>query len=312
MLESLLSGKRRSSGPPGVITGVYEAQPVIASGDFNYYNTVGAILQVGDYLYIAPGSQSSGGSYFLTSSFYRIDLRTFAIQQLATQGKQVSFASMCHDNGKIYLFGGIPGPGVTVANLCIYDIATNRWTNTGKFSYLRKNARTFVYNNRLYAVGGGLSSGGVYYEVISCSLDDYSVINHGNFLNAPGAGYLQNEGHGVLIGSKFYFSRGGSTSSNAWMMFNAATLTLTVLTPNPNSIAGESPVLFGDKIAVRNGNATISLYDVPTDTWTVVQAQVNASNAGNSQSANFAYDGSLWTKYLQSNDTTARRFWRIN
>jgi N-acetylneuraminic acid mutarotase len=310
MLEAAL-GKKTPNITPGVLLGIYEAQPIITTGDYNFYNAAGAYVRVGDYLYLAVGSVSSGGSYNLASTLYRYDLKTFTVTTLANIPKAVSFSSIVHDNGKLYLFGGVPASGVTTAYLCIYDIATAKWTNTAKFSYLRKNSRTFVYNNRLYAVGGGLSSGAVYYEIISCSLDDYSVINHGNFLNQAGAGYLQNEGQGVLIGSKFYFSRGGSISSNSWMVYDAALNTLTVLTPNPNSIQGESPVLFGDKIAVRNSNTSFSLYDPKTDTWSIVTAQTNASQATNAQCAHFEYDGSLWFKYLQTNDTTARRFWRI-
>lgn len=311
MLESILSALNKPSRQPGVITGVYEAQPIITSGDFNFYNVVGASVRVGDYLYIAPGNYSTGGSYVLTNNFYRYNLKTFKLEQLSAAPKAVSFASLCHDNGKIYMYAGIPASGSN-SPLCIYDIASGTWTNTGLANQARKNCRTFVYNGRLYTVGGGLSSGGVYYDVISYDLNDYSSINHGNFLNQTGAGYLFNEGAGVLIGSKFYFSRGGNTSNDAWMVFDAAKLTLKVLTMNPAAVAGGVPVLFGDKIVMRNGNASISLYDPSTDKWTVVQAETNASYSGNGQSLHFEYDGSLWTKYLQSNDNTARRFWRIN
>lgn len=310
MLEAAL-GKKTPNIIPGVLLGIYEAQPLITTGDFNFLNVVGAYLRVGDYLYIATGSVSNGSGYNLSNSLYRIDLKNFTMKTMSSIPKAVSFSSMSYDNGKLYLFGGVPASGVTTAYLCIYDIATDKWTNTTKFSYLRKNSRTFIYNGRLYAIGGGLSSGAVYYEVISCSLDDYSVINHGNFLNATGTGYLQNEGPGVLIGSKFYFSRGGGVSSNAWMVFDAATLTLKVLTPNPLSLAGETPVLFGSKIAVRNGNSTFSLYDPATDTWSQIDAQTNASYAQNVQSGLFEYNGSLWFKYFQANDNTTRRLYRI-
>lgn len=311
MLESALSALNKPSRQPGVITGVYEAQPIIASGDFNFLNVVGSLVRVGDYLYIGPGNISSGGSYNLMSNFYRYNLKTFKLEQLSTCPKAVSFATMCHDNGKLYLYAGIPASGSN-SPLCVYDIASGTWVNTGTASQARKNCRAFVYNGRLYTVGGGLSTGGVYYDVISYDLNDYSSINHGNFLNQTGAGYLFNEGAGVLIGSKFYFSRGGNSSNDAWMVFDAAKLTLTVLTMNPAAVAGGSPVLFGDKIVMRNGNTSISIYDTLTDKWTVIPAQTNTSYSGNGQSAHFEYDNSLWTKQLNANDTTLRRFWRIN
>ena len=311
MLESMLSASRGPSRVPGVIKGVYEAQPLIPSGDFNFYNTVGATIRVGDFLYIAAGNVSSGGSYTLTSNLYRFNLKTFAADRMANIPKIVSFASVCYDNGKIYMYGGIPASGSNTP-LCIYDIASNTWTLTTYLNDQRKNSRIFVYGGRLYVVGGGLSSGGVYYDVRSMDLTTGAVTNHGNYLNQTGGGYLLNEGSGVLIGSKFYFSRGGNTSNDAWMVFDVAKLTLTILTINPSAVAGGVPVLFGDKIVMRNGNTSISLYDPSTDKWEVVTAQSNASNSGNGSSAHFEYDGSLWTKYMQSNDTTARRFWRIN
>lgn len=311
MLESLLSGNSQKTVVPGVLNGIYEAQPIITSMDYNYYNLGGAYVRVGDYLYIFPGSQSSGGSYVLVSSAYRYNLKTFKVESLRNAPKAVSYGSVCYSNGKIYFVAGLPANGVNTAPLCIYDIETNLWENTTKFNYLRKNCRTFVYKDRLYMVGGGLSSGGVYYEVRSISLTDYTEIAHGNFLDKSGAGYLQNEGQGVLIGSKFYFSRGGNVSSNAWMVFDAEKLSLTVLSPNPESIGGESPVLLGNKIGIRNGNKSFSLYDPTTDKWTVIPVESNTSNSGNGQSAHFEYDGSPWTKYFQSNDTTAKRFWRI-
>lgn len=310
MLESILSAPRGPSRVPGVIKGVYEAQPLITSDDYNFLNCVGATVKVGDYLYIAAGNVSSGGSYILTSTLYRYNLKTFALDRLATCPKAVSYASVCYDNGKIYMYGGIPASGSN-APLSIYDIASNTWTTSTSLNDARKNSRIFVYSGRLYVVGGGLSSGGVYYDIRSMDLVTGVVTSHGNYLDSAG-GYLINEGQGVLIGSKFYFSRGGNTSNDAWMVFDAAKLTIASLPINPSAVAGGVPVLFGNKIAMRNGNASISLYDPSTNKWEVVKAESNTSYSGNGQSAHFEYDGSLWTKYLQSNDNTARRFWRIN
>lgn len=311
MIEALLSGKKASGVIPGVMQGIYEPQPIITSGDENFINTMGACVRVGDFLYIVAGSTLQGGNYANTNVLYRYNLKTFVITRMASQPKIVSFSSVWHDNGKIYCFGGIPNSGVTVSYLCIYDIASNTWTNTTKFSYLLKNTRIFVYNGRLYTVGGGLSSGGVYYRVLSCSLVDYTEINHGNFLNQAGAGYFQNEGQGVLIGSKFYCSRGGSPTSNAFMVYDVVTNTLTVLPPNPSTVNAETLVLLGDKIAVRNGNSSISLYDPVTNTWNVTPALANTSNAGNAMSAQFEYEGALWYKWLQSSDNTGRRLYKI-
>lgn len=311
MLESSLSAPRGPSRVPGVIKGVYEAQPLISSGDYNFYNCAGATIRVGDYLYIAAGNVSSGGSYTLTNNLYRYNLKTFVIDRLSTCPKAVSYSSIWHDNGKLYLYGGIPASGSN-APLCIFDIASGTWTNTTFLNDARKNSRIFVYAGRLFVVGGGLSSGGVYYDVRSMDLATGAVTNHGNYLNQTGGGYLTNEGLGVLTGSKFYFSRGGNTSNDAWMVFDAEKLTLTVLAMNPSAVAGSIPVLFGGKIVMRNGNTSISLYDPSTDKWEVVAAESNTSNSGNGQSAHFEYGASLWTKYLQSNDNTARRFWRIN
>ena len=88
------------------------------------------------------------GNHITENAIYNIATNTWTLgAPLPAQqtGQQVAF------NGKIYNFGGNPGPQNTVT---IYDIATNSWSNGAPMPAAVTYGRATVAGNFAYYVGG--------------------------------------------------------------------------------------------------------------------------------------------------------------
>ena len=308
MIEASLSTKKASGTPPGAaLQGIYEAQPLINSGDFNFYQCGWCL--VGKYLYIAPGYVKAGSNYVASNTFYRIDMDTLTITTLANIPRYASKPQLVHNNGRIYFVGGLPLSPSTTSTLCYYDIAAGTWTNTGKVDFPRYSFRAEFANGFLYLFGGAISTGGVYVTITKVNLNDFSITTVGS--NPLTGKYPNSESKAVVYNGKIYFSRGMAGTANSFMVFDPVAGTITDLAVNPNSKTGEPMVLWGDKIITRGQNTELYQYNIATNTWSTIPCQTNVSSTDSSGCPFFVYGNGIMFKYLSSDDATGRRFWKI-
>ena len=100
-------------------------------------------------------------------------------------------------------------------------------------------------------------------------------------------------------------------TGNTFMVFDPVAGAVTDLANNPSSKTWEPLVLWGDKIVTRGQNTELYQYDIATNTWTTIPCQVNTSSTGSDGCPFFVYGNAIMYKFLSSDDTAVRRFWKI-
>lgn len=306
-----------TAGPQGPtvagLTGLWtEIKPANALPSFG---DGGNWAQVGRYVYILTGTTTT-----TAPTFYRFDLETFNCISLAPPSRPGYMAELIWDgNDTIYAWQGYGK--TTQGNYCWqYSIANNTWTvTTTTPTDARGRGRAFYYQNTLVDVGGiGAPTGnGVYFSAQTQDLATGKLTTSGRIITK----YTGAAGKGVLIGTKFYFTRAYAPTDDCMYVYDLTTGLITELANNTYSTAayGGALCLFQGLLARRDGSkGQVDFYDIGQDKWrtlpplsTNVPAFSNYAGTSGTPHLFCAYNNALYAMDLNTTTAAKKTVWKL-
>ena len=199
-------------------------------------------------------------------------------------------------NQKIYIIGAFTccyPSEITLADIYIFDPATNTWSTNGTMpaNRLRGSAGTLTYNNKIYVIGGntqGHSGGAVPW------FDEYDPAT-GNWRVLPDAPNARDHVAVAMVGSKLV-AAAGRQSDRSFANTVAATDVFDFSTNSwlssshdiPTERAGTMAVTFNSMVYVIGGESgsltsahpTVEIFNPATGTWRGMQDMINPRHAG--------------------------------
>jgi hypothetical protein len=172
--------------------------------------------------------------------------------------------SMVYFSGALYIFGGVRQTGAFLSDLWKFDLSTNIWTRmtpSGIFPRARSEHAMFVFNSKIYVLGG---FGGSYRNdliVYDPIVNSWAVVaTTGSFSTRSGFAY-------GLVGSVLYVigGRGGTNNSslrNDVRALNMNTFVWTTVLTNAFGVSSGafrlSGVVSGNRIYIYGGATYLS------------------------------------------------------
>ncbi|XP_078488543.1 uncharacterized protein LOC100186900 isoform X2 [Ciona intestinalis] len=112
-----------------------------------------AVAVLGGYLYVAGGDSTEGWSS-PSDKVWRYDLWSEEWLTVSCMKKPRESFQMAALDMKLYVVGGRVNNGVTVAEVEVYDPATNSWDEVAPISSPRRHVAVSSLSSKVYAVGG--------------------------------------------------------------------------------------------------------------------------------------------------------------
>uniref|UniRef100_F6YTZ8 BTB domain-containing protein n=1 Tax=Ciona intestinalis TaxID=7719 RepID=F6YTZ8_CIOIN len=112
-----------------------------------------AVAVLGGYLYVAGGDSTEGWSS-PSDKVWRYDLWSEEWLTVSRMKKPRESFQMAALEMKLYVVGGRVNNGVTVAEVEVYDPATNSWDEVAPISSPRRHVAVSSLSSKVYAVGG--------------------------------------------------------------------------------------------------------------------------------------------------------------
>ncbi len=235
----------------------------------------------GTSTYYWGGSAITGATVY--NLLYSFDSASGTWTTRATGGTARYKATAAVYNNKAYIYGGCTtGANCTVLSniLSIYDIAANTWAVGTAGPTAIGGATSFVYNNKMYVVGGQTAAA----KSSTTTLIFDFASNTWSAGAAGGNGMY--DAQGVVVGNKIYLI-GGCPTTDVTPCSGTATNSVAIYDPSNNTwsagVAGgkardeATVVAVGNKIYVWGGNSagnfagftnTFNVYDTTLNQWT--------------------------------------------
>jgi N-acetylneuraminic acid mutarotase len=241
-------------------------------------------------IYVIGGNSSATTASLSVVEVYDPITDTWQVKTpMPTPRSQVS---ACTVKGKIYAIGGSSGPSTgwtPVANVDIYDPATDSWTKGADFPNARTEIGLVAVNDKIYAIGGidGKSAA-------SKSVDIYDPASNSW---SKGADMITARGTmpACALDGKIYVfggSNGGASNWNHYAsaeMYDIATNSWSAIKDMPESRSHLTGCAFNKKIYAIGGTqldkgmsySNMASYNPQTNTWENEPSMITAREAFN-------------------------------
>ncbi len=200
-------------------------------------------------------------------------------------------------NNKIYLFGGVAHGG-PLANVSIYDPATDSWSMGINMPTQSCGAPASVVNDKIYVIGGytyfGDTTGSDLVQIYDPGTDSWTA----------GATMPTKRifAAAAVVNNKIYVIGGGSSTGalDTVEEYDPATDTWATKSSMPISRSTHIAAVLNDRIYVIGGSTTgvsgldsVDVYDPATDTWTT-QTSMPTGRTGFADSSDAVLNGAIY------------------